>query len=60
MDASARASYIKRMHEDTRHTIERQVERVTNKRNLNKHPMMFKPGDLVWLHLRKDCFPGER
>ena len=26
MDASARASYIKKMHEDTRHTIERQVQ----------------------------------
>ena len=25
MDASARASYIKKMHEDTRHTIERQL-----------------------------------
>ena len=36
------------------------MERVTNKRNLNKPPMVFKPGDLVWLHLRKDCFPNER
>ena len=26
LDASARASYIKKMHEDTRHTIERQVQ----------------------------------
>lgn len=29
MDASARASYIKKMHEDTRRTIECQVERAT-------------------------------
>ena len=47
------------MHEDTRRTIERQVDRVTNKRNLNKHPMVFKTGDLVWLHLRMDLFPNE-
>ena len=60
MDASARASYIKRMHEDTRSTMERQVERVTNKRNVNKCPMVFTPGDLVRLHLRKDRFPTER
>jgi hypothetical protein len=60
MDASARASYIKRMHDDTRRTMERQVERVTNKRNVNKRPMVFTPGDLVWLHLRKDRFPNER
>ena len=26
LDASARASYIKKMHEDTRNTIERQVQ----------------------------------
>ena len=26
LDASARASYIKKMHEDTRHTIEHQVQ----------------------------------
>ena len=60
MDASASESYIQKMHEDTRRTIERQVERVTKKRNVNKHPMVFKPGDLVWLHLRKDRFPNER
>jgi hypothetical protein len=26
MDASARVGYLKKMHEDTRHTIERQVQ----------------------------------
>ena len=60
LDTSARASYIKKMHEDTRHTIERQVQRLTTKLNVNKHPMIFNIGDLVWLHLRKDCFPNER
>ena len=28
LEASSRASYIKKMHEDTRHTIERQVQRL--------------------------------
>ena len=60
MDASARASYIKKMHEDTRHTIERQVQRLATKLNVNKQPMIFNIGDLVWLHLRKDRFPNER
>ena len=60
MDASARASYIKKMHEDTRHTIERQVQRLASKLNINKKPMLFNIGDLVWLHLRKDRFPNER
>ena len=52
LDASARASYIKKMHEDTRHTIECQVQRLVTKLNINKQPIIFNIGDLVWLHLR--------
>jgi hypothetical protein len=60
MDASARASYLKKVHEETRNTIKLQVQRLVHKRNVNKHPMVFEQGDLVWLHLRKECFPNER
>ena len=60
MDASERASYIKKMHEDTRNIIERHVHRLATKLNANKQPMIFNIGDLVWLHLRKDRFPQER
>jgi hypothetical protein len=60
MDASARVSYLKKMHEDTRHTIERQVQRLATKLNMSKQPMIFNIGDLVWLHLHKDRFPNER
>ena len=48
------------MHEDTRTIIERQVHRLATKLNINRHPMVFNVGDLVWLHLRKDRFPNER
>ena len=54
MDASARMNYLKKMHEDTRHTIECQVQRLATKLNVNNI------GDLVWLHLRKGRFPNER
>lgn len=60
MDASTRARYLKKVHEDTRHTIERQVQRLATKINTNKNPMIFNTGDLVWLHLPKDRFPNER
>ena len=53
------ATYLKKVHEDTRHTTERQVQRLATKLNTNKHPMVFNPGDLVWLHLRNDYFPTE-
>ena len=59
MDASARAAYLKKMHEETRSTIEGQVQRLTAKLNINKSPMVFQPGDQVWIHLRKDRFPKE-
>src|SRR3990170_1293259 len=59
MDASARASYLKKVHEETRNTIERQVQCLAHKLSANKHPMVFNEGDLVWLHLRKDRFPNE-
>ena len=48
------------MHEYTRHTIELQVQRLATKLNVNKNHMIFKIGDLVWLHLRKERFPNER
>jgi len=57
MDGSARASYLKKLHEDTRHTIERQVQQLATKLNINKQPMIFNIGDLVCLHLHKDRFP---
>ena len=60
LDASARATHIKKVHEDTRNTIEHQVQRLATKLNVNKHPMIFNIRDLVWLHLRKDRFPQER
>ena len=59
MDTSARASYLKKMHEDIRHTIKRQVQRLAAKLNINKQPMIFNTGDLVWIHLCKDRFPNK-
>jgi len=59
LDASARETQLKKVHEDTRNTIECQVQRLATKLNVNKHPMVFNIGDLVWLHLRKDRFPQE-
>ena len=60
MDFTKRAEYMKRLHEDTRATIELQVQRQAQAANKHKKPMVFQEGDLVWLHLRKDRFPQER
>lgn len=59
MEASACADFMKTRHEGSRITIERQVQGHVKKVNLTKKPILFKPGDLVWVHLRKDHFPQE-
>ena len=48
------------MHEDTRLTIERQVQQLVTKLNINKQAVIFNIGDVVWLHLHKGRFPNER
>ena len=50
---------LKKVHEQTWATIERQVHRLTTKINVNKATMAFHPEDLSWLHLHKDHFAIE-
>ena len=60
MDVDKCGEYMKNLHEETRAIIEQQVQRQAQSKNKHKSPMVFKEGDLVWLHLRKDRFPQER
>ena len=60
MDVEKHAENMKKIHEDTRATIEAQVQRQASILNKNKKPMVFKEGDLVRIHLRKERFPEER
>ena len=59
MNFDKRADYMKKLHEDTRETLEKHNQEHAVKMNKNKRPMIFE-GDLVWLHLRKDRFPEAR
>jgi hypothetical protein len=60
MDIAKQADYIKKLHEDTRATIECQVLQQATQLNKNKKERIFEEGDLVWIHLHKDRFPQER
>jgi hypothetical protein len=60
MDFDKRAAYMKKLHEETRTTLEKHNKDHATKMNKNQRPMIFEEGDLVWLHLRKDRFPDER
>lgn len=60
MDASKRAAYVKKIHEKTREEIEKKSKYYAAKANKNRKKVTFEPGDLVWIHLRKDRFPERR
>ena len=60
MDIAKHADIMKKIHEDTRATLERQALHHAMKMNKHKKQMMFEEGDLVWIHLRKERFPKEK
>jgi len=60
MEASKRAAYVKKIHEKTREEIEKKSKYYAAKANKNRKKVTFEPGDLVWIHLRKDRFPEKR
>ena len=59
-DAKEKAAAMKKLHETIKFQIMKANE--AHKRKINKHrkPSIFKPGDLVWVHLRKERFPSKR
>ena len=57
MEASKRADYVKKIHEKTREAIEKKGKNIAAARNQTRKEVLFEPGDMVWVHLRKDRFP---
>jgi hypothetical protein len=59
MEASKRAAYIKKIHEKTKKAIELKAVRKAASMNKHRKKVLFEPGDLVWIHLRKERFPDQ-
>jgi hypothetical protein len=59
-DADEQAKGIKKLHEQIRGQIEKKNEKYRTQANKHRKPMTFKEGDLVWIHLRKECFSAKR
>ena len=59
-DAKERSELILKMHELTKENIERMNAKYKLAGDKGKKHVVFAPGDLVWLHLRKDRFPNLR
>jgi translation initiation factor IF-1 len=59
-DAGKHVEYIKDLHERTRIKLMEKAEYNANKANKGRRRVVFNPGDLVWVHLRKERFPEQR
>jgi hypothetical protein len=59
-DTKQRAELMLKMHETTKENIERMNAKYKICGDKGRKQLDFEPGDLVWLHLRKERFPDLR
>jgi hypothetical protein len=59
-DASQRSEFILKMHETTKLNIEKMNEKYHIAASKGHKKVKLEPGDLVWIHLRKERFPELR
>jgi translation initiation factor IF-1 len=59
LDATQHSEFILKLHETTKLQIEKMNEKYRTA-NKGRREMKLEPGDLVWVHLRKDRFPDLR
>ena len=58
-DAESKLKSMLKLHEQVQERI-KAVNEAYKLRSKNKKPRVFKEGDLVWVHLRKERFPSKR
>ena len=59
-DANTRAELMLKLHKTTKENIGRMNAKYKNAGDKGRKELQFEPGDLVWLHLRKERFPDLR
>jgi len=59
-DAAAKVEEIQKLHELVKAKIEKTTLSYTAQANKHKREKLFKPGHLVWIHLRIARFPSKR
>jgi hypothetical protein len=57
MKASKRADFVRKIHEKIREAIEKKGTYNADRVNKKRNEELFQPGDMVWVHFRKDRFP---
>src|SRR6266498_3711900 len=59
-DAKQRAEFVLKLHKTTKENIEKMTEKYRIAGSKGSKELKLEPGNLVWLHLRKDRFPELR
>lgn len=59
-EAADKATTIKLLHDTVRQRIETMNNKVKQRVDRRRRFVQFKPGDLVWVHFRKERFPMKR
>lgn len=59
-DAGKQVEFIRELHERTRARLLQKAEANAQRANKGRRQVTFQPGDLVWVHLRKERFPHKR
>ena len=59
-EAEKREKEIQELHTKVRERIEKSNEQAKQQANKHRKDAQFQPGDLVWIHLRKERFPRKR
>jgi hypothetical protein len=57
MEASKGADFMRKIHEKTKEAIENKSKYNVDPVNKKRKEVLFQPGDMVWVHFRKDRFP---
>ncbi|XP_048630844.1 uncharacterized protein LOC125604595 [Brassica napus] len=60
LDGKAKAEFVVSLHEQVKKNIEKRTKEYEKQANKKRHELLLEPGDLVWIHLRKERFPEER
>ncbi|XP_056858403.1 uncharacterized protein LOC130507772, partial [Raphanus sativus] len=60
LDGKAKAEYVASLHEQVKKNIEERTKEYEKFANKGRRELVLEPGDLMWIHLRKERFPAER
>ena len=60
VEASKKVKEIQELHNKVQDQIKKANERYQTQANKHRKQALFKPGDLVWVHLRKERFLPKR